>query len=640
MQQPPAPPPAIVSSSFHVYAQTLEATFANEADARDAALAFRELPPGMEMSVSSRWDDSNPRHLPNARAVTAAGAKATYYLNGVQPTFIEKTVRPILALGCSVGAHTSTHPYLPILNANGIFDEILGNRIAIENATDVCVSSFTLPFCDYDCRANSDARAAIGESLRRAGILGGGDVLENPAATYGLPPDSFVGCLHYGFDDRNPSPDLFEQRISSAEERFRRGDLPACGPHVTMGTHSWASDEGMPEITRAFETRTRNPAAPYAGRTWFCNENEFVAAWMGAHHARISASEVSGATVRWTILRPEPAEIGADIPLFVQFGRAPVSASVDGAPIDVSESAQAAVPNAAGHPLPARVEHLPCPAAADDFAVSAKFPGLRARLDVDLDAGRATLRLRNDSGAPLRRLRLAFRVPLAFDAVPRSAAENDVAPGESREIVVPLTRLHDDAWHNDGPALFDAELDFDLGDMPGRIHATWSRTAPCTPVPESFRDCARIAPALPSVLWTPERLAGLSRLGASLDGMRLFPMGTTELLAPCAFQLKPTSPEALALVEAVEPSARAGRLYVTVVEFDANGRDATLDIRGYARLFLNGEEREWKRGGRVPTLPGRNRAVLATQLDHWCLRGEFAVFEDGSPLPATFHAVD
>ena len=639
MQQPPSPPPAIVSNAFHAYAQTLEATFATADDAQAASLAFRDLPPGMEMSVSSRWDDSNPRHLPNARAVTAAGAKATYYLNGVDPAFVEKTVRPILALGCSIGAHTKTHPYLSQLNANGIFDEILGNRVAVESATDACVSGFTLPFCDYRSRANPDACHAIGESLRRAGILGGGDVLENPAATYGLPADSLAGCLHFGFDDRNPSRALFEERIGGAEERFRSGDIPVCGPHVAMGTHSWASDDGMAEITRSFETRTRNPAAPYADRTWFCNENEFIAAWMQARHARIVETAVSGATVRWTILRPEPADLGADVPLFIQFGRAPVATSVDGAPLAVTESAQAAIPHGAGHALPARIEHLPCPANGDAPAASAKFPGLAARLDVDSAAGRATLRVRNSSETPLHRLRIALRVPLAFESVPSDGEERAIAPGDSATFEFPLTRAQDDAWHNDGPALFDAQLDFELGGQHGRIHATWVATAACTPVPGSLRDSLRIAPALPSVLWTPERLARLSRPDASLDELRLFPMGGIDGYAPCAFQLKPTAPEARALVDAVEPSARTERLYVAIVEFEATGREATLETRGYGTLYLNGEQREFKNGVRVPTLPGRNRVVLATPLAHWCLRGILAVFEDGSPQPATFRCV-
>ena len=622
-------------SPFHLYGQTLEATFSTEADARSASLAFRDLPPGMEMSVSSRWDDSNPRHLANARAVTAAGAKATYYLNAVSPEFVDDTVRPVLAMGCSVGAHTKSHPHLPLLDANGIFDEILGNRIAIEDATDSPVSAFTLPFCRYEFRANPFAREAIGEALRRAGLLGGGDVLENPAATYGLPADSFVGCIHHGFDDHAPSRALFEERMDQAEERFRSGDLPACGPHVAMGTHSWATDEGMDEITRCFETRTRNPAAPYAGRTWFCNENEFIAAWMQARHTRIAQTTISGTTVRWALLRPEPGDVGDDVPLFVQFGQAPVAASVDGVPLEVSDSAQAALPNAPGHALPSRIGLLPSPDGSDP-ADSPKFPGILARLDVGANTGGLRLELHNRTAEALRGTRLSFRVPLAYEAIPAVQEIGDIPPGESRVFDLTLTRLHGDAWHNDGPVLIDAQLDFAHGDTTGRLHVTWSQTRPCTRLPGSLRDCLRIAPALPSILWTPEKLAGLSRPGASVEGLRLFPVDGPGRYAPCSYQLNPTSPDPMAIVNAVPASARNGRLYVAVVEFDAHGRDATLMLCGYGRFFLNGREVEARDGAKVPTLAGRNRVVLAQTIDFWYQRGALAILEDGETKPVTF----
>ena len=638
---------------FRAYTQVLEAEFASPEDARAATLAFRALPPGMEMSVSSRWDDSNPRHLPNARAVVAAGAKATYYLNAVEPGFIEETVRPILALGCSVGAHTKTHPFLTELNTNGIFDEILGNRIAVESATDACVTAFTLPFGDYDQRSSPDARSAIGESLRRAGILGGGDALENPAATYGLPADSFVGCLHFGFDDRHPSRDLFEERIGGAEERFRTGDLPACGPHVAMGTHSWADDEGMAEITRCFETRTRNPAAPYAGRTWFCNENEFIAAWMQARHARVLATERDGATVRWTIRRPEPAPLGADVPLFVQFGSRPAALCCDGAAVPVSEDGQAALPHAADHRLPARIGHIPTPDKPNAFGESAKFPGLRARLDVDPETGRVTLRLRNDSLQLMRRIRVAVRVPLAFADTPDGAESaffeehaNPLLPEDTLVAQGVWTRLHRDAWHGEGPMLFDAEIDFEYDGIPklydadrdvehgiaGRLHVTRSLFVPHTPEPGTLRDAARIAVALPAILWTPEKLANLSRPGATLEGLRLFPVDAPPAYAPNAFDFRLSAPEPAALAAAVPVETRRGRLNVLVAEFTASGREAMLERRGYGDLFLNGELREPGRETRIPTRPGVNRVVIALPLDFWCPHGSLAVFEDGQSV--------
>ena len=633
------------SRGFRAYTQVLEAEFASPEDARAASLAFRTLPPGMEMSVSSRWDDSNPRHLPNALAVTAAGAKATYYLNAVEPAFIEGTVRPLLALGCSVGAHTKSHPYLTQLNANGIFDEILGNRIAIETAADACVSAFTLPFCVYDDRANPNARPAIGESLRRAGILGGGDVLENPAAVYGLPADSFVGCLHFGFDDRHPSRELFEERIGAAEERFRSGDLPACGPHVAMGTHSWADDDGMAEITRCFETRTRNPAAPFAGRTWFCNENEYIAAWMQARHAHVDTMEVDGTRVRWTLRRPDPAVLGADVPLFLQFGRRPEAVRCDGVALPVTEAAQASLPNAPGHGVPILIGHVPTPAGSRTLGESPKFPGLRARLDADPTSGRVTLRLRNDTLDDVRRLHLTLRAPLAFAAADGSElVRAEDYPGTlmpEEEIIwnVSCARERSDPWFTDGPALFDAELDFILADKLGRLHVTCRLEGARTPAPGSLRDALRVATALPAVLWTPERLAAASRPGAPLDGLRLFPADDAPVYGPNACILRSADPEAVALASSVPDEARAGRLAVAVAEFEATGGEAVVERRGYGDFYLNGERREIANGARIPTHPGRNRVVIALPLNHWCPRGTLGIFENGSSTPVAWLAV-
>ncbi len=630
------------SAPFRLYAQTLEAEFASAEDAEAAEIALRDLPPGMEMSLTGRGDDTNDRHLPHAQALAAAGAKCTYYLNGFSTEHVEKVLRPILALGHSFGAHTKTHPQLTTLNANGINDEILGNRIAIESATDSCVSSFTLPFCGYDNRGNPPARTAIGESLRRAGILGGGDVIQDPVSLYGLPADSYVGCLQYGFNDRKPSRQLFQEGIAKAVARIRANDLPPCGPHVVMGMHSWADDAGMAELTPCFEIQTRNPDAPFAGRTWICTENEFIAAWMQARHTRFTDISRSGIRVRWTLLRPEPADMGADVPLFVAFSRPPVAVRLDGAETPVAESGQASLPNASVHRTPALIERVPTTDDSADLVPSKKFPGLLARLDADPAACTAVLRLRNDGESPVSRLRATLRLPLAFAA--DSATEGaplpeTLAPGESAEVSFSLTRLHDDPWHNDGPALFDAELDFDFGDAAGRLHVTRRIVTPCTPDPACLRDCARAATALPVAEWTPEKLAALSRLDAPLDGLRLFPMDASPVYVSCAFLQRPTVPEAKSLFYAVPKEEREAYWDLIVAEFTAKGGEATLGVRGAGTLYLNGEECPFKDGTRVQTLPGKNRIVLVAPMSPAPKKGLLAVLEKDSAGPCPWSAV-
>ena len=618
---------------FRLYGQTVEAQFASAEEAGHATLSFRELPPDMEMSLSARSDDTNWRHLDHARALAAAGAKSTYYIGGVSSDYAEKVLRPILALGHSLGSHTKNHPHLPAFNANGIFYEILGNRIDIEAATDSCVSSFTLPFCDRENKANPDARAAIGESLLRSGILGGGDVLEDPTATYGLPTNAIVGCLHYSFDDRNPSRDLFVKGVSKAEERIKANDLPPCGPHVVMGMHSWANDEGMAELTPCFETRTKNPDAPFADHTWVCNENEFIAAWMMAHHSRVAKVERNGGRVRWSILRPEPAELGADVPLFAEFNCKPIAITLDGATASVNESAQTALPNSPAHRIPTLIEHLPAPGAPGKLAPSAKFPGLRSRLDINSDAGTAVVRLENAGGEPLRNLRATLRLPLAFAraAIPKgSPLPETVNVGDAAEAHFRLGRLHDDPWFVDGPALFDAELYFDIGDKAGRLHVTQRILTPRTEDRTSLRDCVRASSPLHIDEWPAEKLAELSRPGSPLEGLRLFPLDAPPLYAPCTFNFSSRLPEAEALAAAFPKETLKDLLNLIVGEFTASGRDATLVARGGGTLFINGDKVEFKNGTRIKTLAGLNRIVLSLPMNDWRRYGILAVFEDGA----------
>lgn len=463
--------------SGHFYRQTIEAEFDSVDDAAKATLAFRDLPPGMAVSVSARGDDTDRRHLANANALSAADAKGTYYLNWLDNEYVETVVRPILALGHSIGGHTVRHPHLPMLNANGIFEEILWNRIVIETAADTCVNAFTLPFCDWKSSENPDVSRAIGESLRRAGYMGGGDIIPDPATAYGLPAGSFVGTVQYSYDDKNPSPEIFSQKIAKLEKRIQEENLPPCGPHATMGMHSWAKPEGVPDVTRAFETLTRNPDSPFFGRAWLCTENEFIAAWMQSRHSRVETVERNGAGVRWTILRPDAPGLGADVPLSVEVAPRPASMRVDGIPLAVTENGQAAIGGQAGAVLPSLIDHIAFMDDADgSLRPSAKFPGIAAFLDVDLAAGMIRLDLRNDSYEALRRLRVVLRVPLAFEAEVLCGEEEEMpvelAAGASRELHFRLKCASDAPWYCEGTSLFDAELDFATGGKPGRIHVT------------------------------------------------------------------------------------------------------------------------------------------------------------------------
>lgn len=614
---------------FRTYRQSLSATFATPEDAAAATLAFRELPPGMEVSLSSRWDDSNPRHLQNAQAVTAADAKATYYLNASDPDFIASTVKPVLALGCSVGIHTKTHPFPTQLSLGALFDEILANRVAVESAADTPVNAFTLPFYVYKCLARPGFEHFIGESLRRTGIFGGGEFAEDPASMYAIPADEYVGSLHYGFDDVHPSQALFLKGVETAEERFRTGDLPACGTHIAMGTHAWADDAGMAEITRCFKLRTKNPAAPYAGRTWFCNENEFAASWIQARHTRVAAKSVDGATAIWTLERVEPAELGDNVPLFLQFGRGPLSAS-----IAVDANGQASLPHAEDHAVPTRIDAVD----ASGDGASAKFPGVSAHLVVDRAANTARLTVANHSAAPLKDLAVTLRLPLFWNSGFARTEPVDLPVGDVRDFVFDLGAPSANPEAAEGPLFSAAQIDFRTSGLGGRLYATTKEVLPSRPRPDAMRDAMRITAPQPAVLWTQERLSKLSLPDSNLSGLALYASTRDPIYAGNSYNFRSDDPAWQAAADAVPADLRGQRLQIAIVDFDAQGGDILLDCRAPTDFFLNGVSYPLVDGATVPTRPGRNRIILAQLLDHWCPRGNFALVDAKTHRPLPLHA--
>ena len=62
------------------YSQTLRVTFKTPEEAHKAELKKLELPGGKKLAFSTRWDDTNNRHLKMAQTLAAQGYKGTFYL--------------------------------------------------------------------------------------------------------------------------------------------------------------------------------------------------------------------------------------------------------------------------------------------------------------------------------------------------------------------------------------------------------------------------------------------------------------------------------------------------------------------------------------------------------------------------------
>ena len=67
---------------FTAYEQSFTVTFADEKAAAGAQLVPRGLPEKYVIALSSRWDDTDKRHLNTLKVMKKNGAKGNFYING------------------------------------------------------------------------------------------------------------------------------------------------------------------------------------------------------------------------------------------------------------------------------------------------------------------------------------------------------------------------------------------------------------------------------------------------------------------------------------------------------------------------------------------------------------------------------
>jgi peptidoglycan/xylan/chitin deacetylase (PgdA/CDA1 family) len=101
---------------------------------------------------------------------------ATFFLTGAFATENPSTSAALAKLG-TIGNHTSSHPHLPQLSADGVRQEVTSARTAILRATGRDpLPRFRFPFGDYDARTlkmvNDMGYAAVGWTVDTLGWKG------------------------------------------------------------------------------------------------------------------------------------------------------------------------------------------------------------------------------------------------------------------------------------------------------------------------------------------------------------------------------------------------------------------------------------------------------------------------------------
>lgn len=364
---------AAQGAEWRMYAQTVRIRYDSPEQAAAAQLDKLELPPGRRIAFSTRWDDS-AKHGRMVDALRANGYSGTFYINRADADYAEHVLRKILDNGCSVGAHTATHPFLPKISLNRQFAEILENRVNLESLADTCVIAFTLPYKAYTRDDDPAMPGKIGENLVRAGLYGGDEVWPDVATRFQRRPDEWIGAFTFGIDDRKPNLDTFTKKVAAGLAGVADGAFE-CGPHLSLGIHCWQED--MKQFGDVIATQ--------AGHAdwWYCNANQYLAYRMQFLRAGVRKVAVEGAEAVFEITRPVPFELGDLVGLGLKASPVPRATALGAVALDMDAEGAFTLPHDAARALPAKIASV---RNTDNHAGLAEadggLDGLRASLHV------------------------------------------------------------------------------------------------------------------------------------------------------------------------------------------------------------------------------------------------------------------
>ena len=415
--------------------------------ARQAELKFLPLPPGKTVAFSCRWDDTNWRHPKMKRLMTRHGYKGTFYLTGVDQKYKQRVLGELCKDGCTIGNHTISHTYLPLLTPNGIHYEMLAARIQHESLTDQTETAFIFPFTCFGWRFYPDAPDIVSSCLRRTGILGGPD---DCMSALNKRPDLEMFSTE-GRDvrpgDKNTKPERFDLHV--------RKSLPKKGKtaHLTLGVHVWHSDADFLKLEESL--------IKYANRAdwWYCNENEYLAYCYMQRHTRITGKKTEGKKVLFTLALPCPEYLGSETPLWGECA---------GKTVEIRHTRKA----------PVKI------GSANSKGTVDKFPGVAAKISFP-SPNRIRLEVDN-SGSSLKDVRLVLRLPPDFTEETIYCYAGDI-PGK---YIKEWSVTRNSSGVSAGKQLTALQADFTRDGVPGRIWVTQLRINKSTVPPVAQICCS------------------------------------------------------------------------------------------------------------------------------------------------------
>jgi len=462
------------------YKQKISVKFESAKDAKEATAKLSMFPDGKKIGCSSRWDDSNPRHLQTAQMLAKHGYKATCYLGEIEDLKILNMARGVLELGGSIGSHTLTHPFLDTLLPAQIFREIALERIVLESALDTNVVAFVLPYTSYSSVFDPNVAKYVGISIINTGYLAEPEPLKPNKINYSLNENQdIISSNVYRADDRNPQEEIFNKTLDAALAQVKSG----AEPHITLGIHSWQTDEGLERLGGYIDKRKSH-------QWWYCNENEYAAYRTQFLNSVVEKKSVNGDCAEFELSRPAATHLGSNIMLEIEFSKNVESVFVDGKKLGhQSNNRSIKIPHDSSCLTPKKIDLISNNGNSKELKISKKFSGISGVLYYDKSKNNISVILKNDGKNELINAQVTFRVPPCYSMKDNLKKLGKITSQSSVKSKFKLESTEYENAFDEGELLLIAQCDFVLDSSPARIYLTTLKKNPAASR-DNPRDCA------------------------------------------------------------------------------------------------------------------------------------------------------
>ena len=426
-----------------------------------------------EWAVTQRWDDNLVDSLRVRDLLKRYHMHGTFYLNASDAWYFNESnyrfegdpklelSKALLKGGNSIGGHTLTHNFVPMLNRQEQFFEMLGVRIDREVNSQSPLSSFVFPFTVFrNALEGDEVHRDIAAELRRAGYIHVSNQYFNlklKGEDTGILDSWLLPC-----DGEKGLDPTVRGILKSEKQKQKEGNFCFC---MHAWPHSWGGP-ALPKLDAALKKWKGH------GGWWYANQNELAAyryqqmhSQPVLHQAAQSGPGQAAGGPRVVIRRFEGWAIGDNVPITLKlggYGDKTPTASCNGQALKVSRSREKGVwllelPQDSGHTVPEAYEwHRNSSNRSEGLDEKGRggLQGLASRLHFDGHS----LHLKFKADEELQDLRVTWRVPLGWE----QPAPMRLGDWPSGKLLDPVEELVPQgiALDAQGRPYFAAQLDF------------------------------------------------------------------------------------------------------------------------------------------------------------------------------------